>query len=257
MLRGKVALVTGAGRGIGREVALQLAQAGADLACLDIDPDAASETAARAQVHRVRAIPLAVDLAAVPAIEPAVARVVGAMGRIDVLVSCAGVMQTKPLLDLTERDWNRILDVNLRGLFFCMQAAGRRMVEQKSGAIVNISSMAGRTGRPLAAHYCASKFGVIAVTRSAALAFAPYGVRVNAVCPGITDTPMWEQIDAERAELLGLPRGEPRAQFVRTVPLGRIATPDEIARVVVFLCSDAAAYVTGQAINVDGGLEMD
>lgn len=257
MLRGRVALVTGAGRGIGREVALQLAQAGADVACLDIDPETAAQTAVEARSRRVRAMPLAVDLAVVPAIEPAVARVVGELGHIDILVSCAGVMQTKPLLDLTESDWDRILDVNLKGLFFCMQAVGRRMVEQKSGAIVNISSEAGRTGRPLATHYCASKFGVIGVTRSAALAFAPYGVRVNAICPGITDTPMWEQIDAERAQLFGLPRGEPKAQFVRTVPLGRIATPDDIARVVVFLCSDAATYVTGQAINVDGGLAMD
>lgn len=256
LLEGKAAVVTGAGRGMGRFIAIHFAREGADVACVDIAD--AERTAADVRSLGRRALGVTCDVAQVDQIEAMVEQVLKDLGRIDILINCAGVMQTKPLLDITEADWDRIVDVNQKGLFFCLQAVARHMVQRGGGgAIVNFSSVAGRSGRPYAAHYSASKFAVIGITRSAALAFAPHKIRVNAVCPGIVDTPMWQQIDRERAQIFGLQPGEAIKQFVETVPLKRIGTPQDVANVVTFLCSDLADYVTGQAINVDGGVEMD
>jgi meso-butanediol dehydrogenase/(S,S)-butanediol dehydrogenase/diacetyl reductase len=218
--------------------------------------------------------------------------VVTHFGRVDILVNNAGVVQTKPLLDLDEIDWDRVIDVNQRGTFFVLQAVARQMIRQlpdfvRSGAgvadllsnkldkraaeaattggpllasygkIVNFSSIAGRRGRPLSTHYAASKAAIISITQSAALALAPYRINVNAVCPGIVPTPMWTQIDQDRAQLFGAREGEAMAAFVQQVPLKRAATPEDLAGVVAFLCSPDADYITGQAINVDGGFEMN
>lgn len=252
----RVALVTGSGQGIGRAVVLAFARAGWAVACVDRNGVAAEATAEAARGVGAPAMAVALDVADIPRIGPAFDAVETSLGPVEALVTCAGIMQTKPLLDLSEDDWDRMLDVNLKGLFFCLQDVARRMVPRKHGSIVNLSSVAGRSGRPFAAHYSASKFGVISVTRSAAEALAPHGVRVNAVCPGVVATPMWDQIDEERARLFGTPPGAARDAVVRTIPLGRASTPEEVANVVFFLASDDARYVTGQAVNVDGGLEM-
>ncbi len=196
--------------------------------------------------------------------------IVRQLGRIDILVNNAGVAQTKPMLDLTELDWDQVLDVNLRGTFFLVQAAARQMIAQlpeplpaatasagSNGKIVSLSSVSGRRGRALQAHYAASKAAIISLTQSAALALAPYRINANAVCPGIVTTPMWEQIDRDRGRLFGSKPGEAIASFIQTVPLKRAATPDDIAGAVVFFCSSDSDYITGQALNVDGGFEMD
>lgn len=289
---GKVAIVTGAGQGIGQGVALRLALEGAAVVIADYNASTAAETGADIQVAGGQALPYAVNIADVGAVQTMVDDVVAHFGRINILVNNAGVVQTKPLLDLDEIDWDRVIDVNQRGTFFVLQAVARQMIRQlpealRSGAgvadllssqldqraaeaattsgalaasygkIVNFSSIAGRRGRPLSTHYAASKAAIISITQSAALALAPYRINVNAVCPGIVPTPMWTQIDQDRAHLFGAKEGEAMAAFIQQVPLKRAATPEDLAGVVAFLCSPDADYITGQAINVDGGYEMN
>jgi NAD(P)-dependent dehydrogenase (short-subunit alcohol dehydrogenase family) len=297
---GKVAIVTGAGQGIGQGVALRLAAEGAAVVIADYNASTAAETGVEIQVAGGAALPYAVNIADVGAVQTMVDDVVAHFGRIDILVNNAGVVQTKSMLDLDEIDWDRVIDVNQRGTFFVLQAVARQMIRQlpealRSGAgvadllssqlgqstaanrarsetgpsssgsalaasygkIVNFSSIAGRRGRPLSTHYAASKAAIISITQSAALALAPYRINVNAVCPGIVPTPMWTQIDQDRAQLFGAREGEAMAAFIQQVPLKRAAAPEDLAGVVAFLCSPDADYITGQAINVDGGYEMN
>lgn len=269
-LRDKIAIVTGAGRGIGKGVALRLAREGAHVVIAEYDPETAQQTAQEIQALGVSAMPYPVDLSDVSQIPPMVDAVVRAFGRIDILVNNAGRVQTKPMLDLTEEDWDRIVSVNQRGLFFCLQAVARQMIAQipeeirnsdraphSFGKIVNFSSVAGRSGRPNSTHYAATKAAVISITRSAALALARYNINVNAVCPGIVLTAMWQEIDQANQLMRGLEPGEWIRRSIETVPLKRVAQPDDIAAAVAFLCSPDADYITGQALNVDGGLEMD
>lgn len=269
-LAGKIVIVTGAGQGIGKGIALRLAREGAAVVVAEFNPETAATAAAEIQSGGERALSYPVDVSRAEAVRRLVADVVRAFGRIDILVNNAGVMQTKPLLDLTEEDWDRIIDVNQRGLFLCLQAVATQMVaqvpdevktagraERSYGKIVNLSSISGRRGRPLAAHYAASKAAVISLTQSAALALAPYNINVNAVCPGVVPTPMWQQIDRDRGRLFGLKPGEAMASVVDTIPLRRPGTPEDIAAAVAFFCSPDADYITGQTLNVDGGYEMD
>jgi NAD(P)-dependent dehydrogenase (short-subunit alcohol dehydrogenase family) len=288
---GKIAIVTGAGQGIGKGVALRLAHEGAAVVVAEYNPDTAAQTSAAIQVAGGKALPYAVDISDVDAVRTMVDDVVAKFGRIDILVNNAGVVQTKPMLDLSEADWDRVIDVNQRGTFFCLQAVAQQMIRQlpetlrsgsgladllshqlgneqaeasaadalalSYGKIVNFSSIAGRRGRPLSTHYAATKAAIISITQSAALALAPYRINVNAVCPGIVPTPMWTQIDQDRGRLFGAKEGEAMAAFIQQVPLKRAATPEDLAGVVAFLCSADADYITGQAINVDGGFEMN
>jgi NAD(P)-dependent dehydrogenase (short-subunit alcohol dehydrogenase family) len=182
-------------------------------------------------------------------------RCLQAFGRVDGLVNAAGVMQTAALLDITPDGYDRIFDVNMRGAFFVMQAAAAAMVRGGGGSIVNFSSTAGRGLRPLASHYAAGKAGIINVTRSAAVALAPEGVRVNAVVPGLIETPMIAAIREQRHQVAGTPPDEVQRRWIQTIPMGRIGEPREVAEVVVFLLSDAASYVTGEAIGVNGGTD--
>ncbi|MCY4545984.1 MAG: glucose 1-dehydrogenase [Gemmatimonadetes bacterium] len=257
-LAGKKAVVTGAGRGIGQAIALRLAQEGAHVAAVDIDRDSAEATAGLIRDGGSAAAALTVDLVRVDLIEPMIEEAVSTLGRLDILVNNAGRVEIKPFLDVTETEWDQIMDLNLKGTYFCMQAGARRMIRQGDGGrIINMSSISGRHGRADSSAYAASKMGIISITQSAALAFADHGILVNALCPGVVATPMWDHIDEDRARLFGYERGTARARLVEKIPLKRVAQTEEIAAAAVFIASDENTLITGQAINVDGGMEMN
>jgi 3-oxoacyl-[acyl-carrier protein] reductase len=243
-LAGKVALVTGAQQGIGRAVALALARAGADVALNWLDDQGAAErVAGEARGLGRKAVLVQADVARRAEVDAMLATVVRDLGAPDVLVNNAGVFPRSAFLDLGEAEWDRVLGVNLKGSFLCAQAAARAMVAAgRAGAIVNISSSAIR-GVPRGVHYSASKAGVIGLTRAMALALAPHRIRVNAIAPGLTDTAQPRHGHSE-AEIRAL---------ASEIPLGRIGAPDDVAEVAVFLASDAARWVTGQTVHVNGG----
>jgi len=245
-LDGTVALVTGAGSGIGRATALVLAAAGADMAVAE-RPDrlAAAEDTARAAVacgRRALAVPL--DVTRVADIEPALDRVERELGPIGVLVNNAGINRHAWALEVTEADWDAVLDTNLKGCFFCAQAAARRMVQRGGGVIVNIASQYGLVGYYRRAAYSASKGGLVNLTRTLAVEWADRGVRVNAVAPTFVWTPLLEKEFADRARL---------DDALSRVPMGRFATPEDVAYAVLYLASPAARMVTGHILVVDGG----
>jgi NAD(P)-dependent dehydrogenase (short-subunit alcohol dehydrogenase family) len=247
-------MVTGAGQGIGRAIALRLAREGFDVAILDVNAETARAVSDEVEAIGRRALTLVVDLLDVPAIELAVERVAQEWDHLDVLVNNAGNVPITPLMEIGEAEWDRVLDLNLKAAFFCLQAAGRVMMAQRGGCIINMTSISGLGPRPDQTHYAAAKAGVISLTASAALTFAPYGVRVNAVCPGIVDTPLTRQIHLDRGHLAGISQEESLAHKVSQIPLGRIETPEDVAGVVAFLVSPDGAYITGQTIVVDGGM---
>ena len=177
-------------------------------------------------------------------------------GKIDILINNAGITQIRDMLTLSEADWDRTLDINLKATFFCMQAVAREMVKRRSGVILNASSISGRIGRPVMLDYCASKFGVVGITQGAAQYLAKHGIRVNAVAPGIVDTDMWAQVDREWCAIEGKPTGTIKQSRVANIPLGRIETAEDVANLYTFLASDEASYITGQTYNVCGGLVM-
>jgi NAD(P)-dependent dehydrogenase (short-subunit alcohol dehydrogenase family) len=178
-------------------------------------------------------------------------------GKIDILVNNAGITQVRDPMKLTEEEWNRTLSINAKAAFFCLQAVAREMIPRRSGVILNAASISGRAGKPMLVDYCASKFAVIGITQSMALALAKHGIRVNAVAPGIVDTDMWVQIDREWSALEGKPAGEMKRTRVGAIPLGRIETVEDVANLYTFLASDEASYITGQTYNVCGGLQLN
>lgn len=256
-LVGKRALVTGAGGGIGAAIARRLGQAGAVVVLSDLPGPAleqASDAAARTGAHVVQ---LAADLSDDTEASALPVRARDDVGGLDLLVNCAGVMQTKPFADLTVHDWRRVVDTNLTAVFLVTQSAAKLMAAQGAGSVVTVASVAARSGRPNSAHYAATKTALLSLTKSAAMAFAP-DVRFNAVCPGVFLTPMWDAIMQERDERFGAGSGDDYLnEVLREVPLSRAGSVEELASVVTFLLSDHASYITGQAINVDGGLEMN
>lgn len=254
MLQDKVALVTGAGAGIGRAIALALAKEGATLAAADINPVAAQHTARDAGGNRSLAIEA--DCGDVASIEAMVSRVVAEFGRLDIIVNNAGVTRFGYIMDLTEADWDRIHRVNSKGVFFCLQRAAKEMIKQKSGGrIINIASISGRgyAGASNAA-YAASKGAVIALTKMAAQQLGRYDINVNAICPGVTRTELGQRNSVGRAAARGITVEELQAEQERGIPIGRANTPDDIAAMAVFLASPGSRNITGQSYNVDGGL---
>ena len=246
-LAGKVALVTGAQQGIGRAIAVALARDGADVGVnyLD-DPSAAERVADEVRALGRRAIAVQADVSQAAGVHAMVRTLVDALGPPEVLVNNAGVFPRASFLDLEEREWDQVLDINLKGSFLCAQAVGRALVAAKRpGAFVNISSSAVR-GDPRGVHYSASKAGIVGLTRAMALALAPHGIRVNAIAPGLTDTAQPRYGNTE----------EQIAARAREIPLGRMAQPEEIARVAVFLTTSGADWITGELIHVNGGYYM-
>ena len=266
----KIALVVGAASGIGRGVALRLVQEGALVACADLDMAGVQETVSMIEKKGGKAKGFAVNLQDVSTISSMVDEVADTYKKIDMLVNVAGVCQSKPFIEVTEKEWDFIIDINQKGTTFCMQAVARKMLEHVPqevkkngktdtcyGKIVNFSSISGRRGRELQIHYASSKAAIISLTQSAALALAPFGINVNAVSPSVVKTPMWEKNVKEKSIAFNQDVLEENKRFIARIPLQREGSVEEMANAVAFLCSDQSNYITGQTLNVDGGFEMD
>lgn len=258
---GPVVAITGAGQGIGRALARAFRAQGARVVVSDID--AASCAAA---ADELQTLGVAADVTRAEQCATLVERTVATFGHLDVMICNAGIMQLKPLLELDGGDWDRMLGVNVKGSFLTLQAAARQMLTQPPlaegrprGKILLMASIAGRSGAgPIASvipHYRASKAAVISLTQSAAITFAPQ-ITVNAICPGLVETDMWQRMDRDWTALQGVPQGQAWQQRVAAVPMGRAQTPGDVADLAMFLASPAADYMTGQSINIDGGLMM-
>jgi len=253
-LAGKAALVTGGGSGIGLAICRALAEHGVRVAVADLDAQAA-EKAAGSLSPAGMAVSLDVRLRA--SVEAGFAAALAALGGLDMLVANAGVSTMNRAVDLTDEEWDHNFDVNARGVFLTNQAAARYFLrEGRRGVICNTASLAAKVGAPLLAHYSASKFAVLGWTQALARELAPHGIRVNAVCPGFVRTSMQEREVAWEAKLRGMEPEQVRREYVAQTPLSRIEEPEDIAGLVVFLLSDAARFMTGQGINVTGGVYM-
>ena len=255
-LQGQVAIVTGAGRGIGRATALELARLGADIVIAELDAGGADKTAALVKDLGRRAAVVPTDVTKRADLATMVERTRTAFGRIDVLVNNAGIYRAAATLDVTEEHWDAIMTINAKAVFFATQAVLPVMIAQKSGSIVSLASMAGKIGSRTNLPYNVSKAAVISMTKSLALAHAADGIRVNCVCPGFVETDMWTMVAREQSALLNLTPEEFTRRRLETVPLGRMERPEDVAAVIGFLASPRAAYMTGQALSVDGGLVM-
>lgn len=252
-LTGRTAIVTGGASGIGRSICLRLAQEGAAVAVLDYNADGAAETAALATEHGVEAVAVAVDVSDEASVERALDEVRAWRGDVDILVNCAGIIAIGTVEETSTEEWRRVFAVNLDGVFHTCRAVAPAMRARGSGKIINMSSWFGKAGKPNYGAYSASKAAVIGLTQSLAMEMASAGVNVNAVCPGtIFETGMRDFADKLSAEK-NLSTAKERA---KAIPMGRVGKPEDISRVVAFLCSDEADYMTGQSINVTGGLLM-
>jgi 3-oxoacyl-[acyl-carrier protein] reductase len=246
-LQGKVALITGARRGLGKAIALRLARSGADVVVNDIAAGAeeAEATAAELRALGVRALSLPADVCVASQVEAMIETTLAEMGHLDILVNNAGVTRDALLMRMSEEQWDSVLNINLKGTFLCTRAALKPLLKQRSGRIINIASVVGLMGNAGQANYAASKGGVIAFTKAAAKEVASRGILVNAVAPGFIASHMTDQLSEEA-----------RQRLLSVVPLGRWGTPEEVAEVVNFLASEAASYLTGQIIHIDGGMVM-
>jgi NAD(P)-dependent dehydrogenase (short-subunit alcohol dehydrogenase family) len=254
-LTDKLALVTGAGQGLGRAIAQELAAAGAHVVVAELNTETGNETAQLIHESGGTCESLPTDVADESSVRQTVESVLARHGRIDILVNNAGLGQNvQPLIDLSLEEFQRVLAVNLGGTFLCCKHVGRAMARRESGAIVNVSSLNGISPAALVASYNAAKAGVISLTQTFALEMAPYSVRVNAVAPGPVYTDFNKRVMRQRAEILGITEQEIIDRVGRAVPLGRWGQPEEIARGVLYLCSDQSSWVTGQVLAVTGGL---
>jgi len=255
-LNQQVAIVTGAGRGIGRAIAFELARMGADIVVAELDRAGAERTASDVRGLNRRATVVPTDVTSQKDLRAMAEQTRAEFGRIDILVNNAGIYRAAASVDVTEEHWDAIMNINAKAVFFASQAVLPTMIAQKRGVIVSLASMAGKIGSRTNLPYNASKAAVISITKSLALAHAADGIRVNCVCPGFVETDMWAAVAREQGALLGQSPEEFTRQRVRQVPLGRMECPEDVANLIGFLVSTRADYITGQAISVDGGLIM-
>ena len=257
-LAARHAMLTGAGGGIGLAVAAAFVREGARCSVVDLAAQPSSELAALMAQHPQHLAYLPGDVTRSDSIAAVLASARQRFDTIDILFNNAAVFDMAPLLESDERMYQRLFDVNVKGMFFMMQAVLKQMVDHgvQGGSVINLASQAGRRGEALVSHYCASKAAVISYTQSAALAMAPHGIRVNAIAPGVVDTPMWGHVDSLFAKYEGLQPGEKKKAVGLAVPLGRMGTPDDVAGAAVFLAGSESAYITAQTLNVDGGNVM-
>lgn len=253
---GQVVAITGAARGIGKACGLRFAQEGANVACMDLLAEENKAAAAECATLGIETLALACNVTDPENVQSCIQSALERWGRIDTLITAAGIYSGSPLAEVSLAQWQRLIDINLTGVFLCNQAVAPAMIEQGSGSIINISSMAGKTSWPSTAEYSASKTGVIGLTRSVAMELAPYGATANAVCPGNTLTEMVQDVAAKQGKLLGMTGKEWLQMRANDCPMNRLAEPWEIAGVCAFLASQDARYITGQALEVDGGLVM-
>jgi 3-oxoacyl-[acyl-carrier protein] reductase len=244
-LANQVAVVTGAGRGIGQAIALKLAAAGADVACVDLKLEFCAETVQKVEGLGRKAWPFAANVSDAASVEAAAEQILAATGKVDILVNNAGITKDGLLMRMSEADWDAVLDINLKGTFLFTKAFSRSLLKQRSGRIVNIASVVGLIGNAGQCNYGASKAGVIGFTKSAARELASRGITVNAIAPGFIETAMTAKLGPEAREALS-----------KQIPLGSLGQPDDVANGALFLASPAARYITGQVLSVDGGMAM-
>jgi sorbitol-6-phosphate 2-dehydrogenase len=255
----RVAIVTGAAQGLGEAIAHRLAAEGANVVVADLNENGARKVASEIErERRAKALAVRCDVTSEDEVAAMVGAAVDAFGRLDILVSNAGILIAGDVVEFEPARWRKVIEVNLVGYFLCAREAARVMRARRSGVIIHINSKSGKRGSFKNSAYAASKFGGIGLTQSLALELAPEGIRVNAVCPGnLLDSPLWvDSLYAQYAQRWGMTQEEVRRKYEQQVPLGRGCTYDDVCNVVVFLASDEASYMTGQAINVTGGQEM-
>ncbi len=265
LLENKIVGITGAGAGIGKAISLALANEGARVAVTDINLDWASAVAKEIQAAGHQALALQLDVTNHRQVEEVVSSIVSRWGKIDVWCNNAGVSSMKRFTELTEDDWDLNMNINAKGAFLCSQVVARQMMKQAinrgsglRGKIINTASMAGKRGNaPFLAHYVASKFAVVGLTQATAGELAPHAITVNAVCPGYVQTSMQEREAGWEASLRGISADEVRQLYINDTPLRRLQTPEDVASTVVFLASSLADFITGEAINVNGGSYME
>jgi 3-oxoacyl-[acyl-carrier protein] reductase len=253
----KVVLVTGAARGLGRAVALAFAARGAAVSAVDLDPDALCAVARELEASGARTCAIHADISRADDAYIAVERTVDELGRLDVLINNAGTASVQPLLEITEEEWDKVFAVNVKGVLFTLQAAARHMKQNGGGRIINVSSPASRMALPNYTAYAASKAAVDSITRAAAIALGQFAITVNCVAPGRMDTDMQRWTEQKFAVLAGVDVGTFVRDRTKSIPLGRRTCPEEIAEAIVWLAGPQAAYVTGERLNISGGLEVE
>ncbi len=269
-LEGKVAFIAGAASGIGRGIALRFSREGARLALADIQENLLEELSAQLKKNGTEARTYRLDISKPRETQQVVDQIMLDFGALHIFVNTAGVVQSNNFLDVTEEEWDRVIDINQKGTAFATQAVARAMIqlipdevkragkaERSYGKIVNFTSISGRRGRAYQLAYAASKAAVISITQSAALAFAPYNINVNAIAPSVVLTPMWDENNRLKQKAFGVDAQKTSEEFIARIPLKRPGTVDDMAAAALFLCSSESDYITGQTLNVDGGFEMN
>ena len=256
-LKGKVAIVTGGARGVGESIVEGFAREGANAVISDVLLDAAQELAEKLTKSGARTLVVEADVSRKSDAHNLVVATLKEFGKIDILVNGAGVVSDIKFIDIEEKEWDRVLDVNAKGVYLVTRAVIPHMIAARQGKIINISSRSGKDAQAGLAHYGASKFAIIGITQALAKELAEYNINVNAVCPAIVRTAMWERILDARSERSGVPREQIFAKMIETIPLKRPQHPEDIANVVLFLSSEVARNITGEAVNVNGGARMD